>query len=558
MAAIVEIEYFNSYLIKKMVNSSDYPAFPGILYPGTIEADVSHQYYIEEARIRGGFNNVSTDYGARAYLDEQEPLQQHRFNSLIYSGVYNSRTGINQTNVFAVGTAITRSADPANGSIQLVYAEDTNLLVFQTNKVSKALIDKDTIYTTESGTQTQSGATVIGQIVPYRGEYGISDNPESFAVYGYRKYFADRDRNAIMRLSNDGLTEVSMYGMQDYFRDELAKITPESKIHYVTSTLSSATLGNSSVFNILTSSLTSGLSIGVKMQYSIDNGVNFIDVNGYVIKKEISGLNTIIYFSAIVPAIVNGAIIRFSNNYQSKIIGGWDIHNKNYVVSMQTSPYDVSSDDSSFETVTFDEKINGWVSFLTYKPTIIDSLKNKFYSFNEAELYTHYDNTENNRGLFYNVRKPSNVTFVFNPNSSVMKNFKTISYQGSNGWEVTSFVSGFEGFDSNPANPPVSGQAAYIQNKDSTNVVRSYEEGLYTNNVTGQPQRAGFDRKENRYVANLVSRSAARGGEIIFGNAVTGIKGYFATVTIETDETTQLGGAKELWAAASEFVISSY
>ena len=225
---------------------------------------------------------------------------------------------------------------------------------------------------------------------------------------------------------------------------------------------------------------------------------------------------------------------------------------------MQTSPYNVSSADSSFETATFDEKINGWVSFLTYKPTIIDSLKNKFYSFNDSDLYTHYDNTENNRGLFYNVRKPSNVTFVFNPNSSVMKNFKTISYQGSNGWEVTSFVSGFEGFDSNPANPPVANQASYIQNNDSVNFVYSYEEGLYTNNVTGQPQRAGFDRKENRYVANLVSKSIARGGEVIYGDSITGIKGYFATVTIETDETTQLGGAKELWAAGSEFVVSSY
>ena len=558
MAAIVEVEYFNSYLIKKMVNNAQAPAFPGIIYPGTIVADADRQYYIEEARIRGGFNNVSTDLGVRAYLNEEEPLQEHRFNSLIYSGIYNSRTGINQTNVFAVGTAITRSADPANGSIQKIYAEDTNLLVFQTNKVSKALIDKDTIYTTESGTQTQGGAIVIGQIVPYRGEYGISDNPESFAVYGYRKYFADRDRNAIMRLSNDGLTEVSMYGMQDYFRDELAKITPEPKIHYIKSILSSGTSGGSSVFNILTTSLTSELSIGLKMQYSIDNGVNYIDVNGYIIKKEISGLNTIIYFSKVVPAIDNSSIIRFYSNYKSKIIGGWDIHNKNYVVSMQTSPYNVSSADSSFETATFDEKINGWVSFLTYKPTIIDSLKNKFYSFNDSDLYTHYDNTENNRGLFYNVRKPSNVTFVFNPNSSVMKNFKTISYQGSNGWEVTSFVSGFEGFDSNPANPPVANQASYIQNNDSVNFVYSYEEGLYTNNVTGQPQRAGFDRKENRYVANLVSKSIARGGEVIYGDSITGIKGYFATVTIETDETTQLGGAKELWAAGSEFVVSSY
>ena len=47
-------------------------------------------------------------------------------------------------------------------------------------------------------------------------------------------------------------------------------------------------------------------------------------------------------------------------------------------------------------------------------------------------------------------------------------------------------------------------------------------------------------------------------GEILFGAQMSGIKGYFATVKIETDDTTQLGGPKELWAAASNFVTSSY
>ena len=49
-------------------------------------------------------------------------------------------------------------------------------------------------------------------------------NPESFAFYGMRRYFADKNRSAILRLSRDGITEISMYGMTDFFRDELATI----------------------------------------------------------------------------------------------------------------------------------------------------------------------------------------------------------------------------------------------------------------------------------------------------------------------------------------------
>tara|TARA_R110000737_G_scaffold55998_3_gene79906 strand:+ start:6758 stop:8644 length:1887 start_codon:yes stop_codon:yes gene_type:complete len=627
MAAIIEVDFFNSYLLKKVTSQdgaqqppqvklagasgigsllgigTPQPTFPspagstgvqpyGEFYPGTaypgflrngyqvrfLGNDGTNNVYtttpwninwfVEEARIRGGFNNTSTDYGARAYLDDPEPLQQHRFNSLIYSGIYNSRTGINQTNVFSVADTITRSADPVNGSIQYTHAEDTNLLVFQENKVSRALIDKDTIYTAEGGTQTQSGAKVIGQIVPYKGEYGISTNPESFAYYGYRKYFSDRNRNSIMRLSNDGLTEISTYGMQDFFRDELALINEQPVTNNVDGQLGFSTDGTSIIIKAISSTLTGEIVIGMGFSLSADAGNSYSVVPGYIVDVKIVGLYTEIYFSELIPGIplTVDTILRFFNKASGRIIGGFDIHNKNYVVSLQQKPPIITS--GSFKTITFDEKINGWVSFMTFKPTLMGSLKNKFYSLNKEQLYLHYDNTvANNRGKFYGVQSPANVTFVFNPNSSVMKNFKTISYQGSNGWEVTSFVSGFEGFDPDPT---IAG--AFIQNQDKTTSsvtsvsVLSYEQGAYdalgrtglnASALAPPLLRAGFNRKENRYVANLISESTARAGEVIFGNAMTGIKGYFATVTIETDNITQYGGPKELWAAASEFVVSS-
>ena len=36
-----------------------------------------------------------------------------------------------------------------------------------------------------------------------------------------RKYFTDKDRGVVLRLSRDGITEISNYGMLDYFRDNL-------------------------------------------------------------------------------------------------------------------------------------------------------------------------------------------------------------------------------------------------------------------------------------------------------------------------------------------------
>ena len=557
MSYIVEVDFYNTYIIKRIqpdfkgsgtINSRNVAVFPGLGLPGGLNVDSSdanyssRDFYIEESRIRGGFNNVATDNGARAYLDEQYPLQQKRVSSLIYSGIYNSRTGINETNVFSVGENITKSLDPVYGSIQKTYSEDTNLIVFQENKIHRALIDKDTIYTTESGTQTQAGANIIGQFIGYKGEYGISKNPESFAIYNYRKYFSDKNRNAVMRLSNDGLTEISMYGMQDYFRDNLAEVSNSLTTQSISTDFSSGgAIGSAKVVVTSTTALTPGMTISGQP--------------GYVVFLEVSGTTYTVYNSEAFTSTLSGTVT-FNYKTRGKVIGGWDIHNKNYVVSLQKNSNQVSTDESTYKTLSFDERINGWVSLFTYKPNLIFSTLNKFYSVQDYKLYEHYhENVANDtRGSFYGVRKPSNVTIVFNTQPNITKNFNTIFYEGSNGWEVESFNSGFTGQDPNP-----SGAAgSYVQTNDSIVSIKSYDEGSYVDANTGYILRAGFDRKENRYVANLINNSAAATGEILFGAQMSGIKGYFATVKIETDETTQLGGPKELWAAGTNFVLSSY
>ena len=43
---------------------------------------------------------------------------------------------------------------------------------------------------------------------------------------------------------------------------------------------------------------------------------------------------------------------------------------------------------------------------------------------------------------------------------------------------------------------------------------------------------AGFNRKENRYVANLVNNSNASTGEILFGSEISGVKGFYVTGTL--------------------------
>lgn len=209
MGATIEIAYYNTFILAGGGTTS---AEPG-------------RYHVEESRIKGGFNEKAVDYGAKAYAVDDEYQMRRRENAMIYSGIFNSKTKVNNTNQFPIGANITKAVDITDGSIQKLHAEDTNLNIFQENKVSRALIDKDAIFTAEGLPLQAISNIVIGTITPYLGKHGIGKNPESFGFFGGRKYFADKSRGKIMRLSRDGLTAISDYGMKDWFRDNLPNTT---------------------------------------------------------------------------------------------------------------------------------------------------------------------------------------------------------------------------------------------------------------------------------------------------------------------------------------------
>lgn len=556
MGAIVEVKYFNSFWAKQVQGSGSYndPKWPGIewnpygypIFPINAQNDVDN-WYIEEARIKGGYNNSMVSQGVRAYLNEKNPVQDVRESSLIYSGVYNSRTDINETNVFSIGKTITSDLDPANGSIQKLFAEDTNLVIFQENKVSKSLINKNTIYSGTQGAAETPDILVIGQNVPYSGRFGIGKNPESFAQYGFRKYFADPIRGSIMRLSRDGLTEISNYGMKDYFRDNLSALDNNYKTENVPWTLTSNPPEETTNPFYVENVNSCDIFLGSKVLNLNSNNVA-VDTGAIVTNTSIvPGSDPVM-----VAVTTNNTITPedsgfFSYEYKSKVVGGWDNHNRYYTVSLQSKPAFVS-DNSDFITLSFDDGINGWVSRYSYKPGFIFSLKGSYFSTYENSLYSHYEsNVDNNNFLnYYGVRYTCGVSLVVNTNPSIKKNFQTINYEGDNGWQVSSFSS-----DSTKYNN--SGQGFV----DSGGTIRSFNEGLYVDPNSGYPQRAGFDRKENLYVAKIQNQSSIGFQEVLPGSSLTGVKGYLMNVQLNVDSSTNVGGPKEIWSIGTTFVQSS-
>jgi len=178
---------------------------------------------VESFVIRDDYNAPALSKGVRVSTVFEDNYQEETLKSgLIYSQVYNGKTGINKLNQFIIADKITKDLNPEYGSIQKLYGRDTDLLALCEDKIVKILANKDAVFNADGNPQLIASNRVLGQaIIPATfGSYGCQ-NPESFVEFTYRSYFVDKVRGCVLRLSADGITEVSNYGMKDYFKDNL-------------------------------------------------------------------------------------------------------------------------------------------------------------------------------------------------------------------------------------------------------------------------------------------------------------------------------------------------
>jgi len=175
---------------------------------------------VESNRVRDDFNAPTIDKGPKVSAPLDEPyMEERRGSGMIFSQIFNSTSGINRLNQFIQAEPITKDINPIYGTIQKLHVRDTDAIVLCEDKCLRVLANKDALYNADGNVNITSNQAVLGQAVPYAGEYGISKNPESFASYGFRAYFSDKNRGAVIRLSMDGITDLAGKGMSDFFAD---------------------------------------------------------------------------------------------------------------------------------------------------------------------------------------------------------------------------------------------------------------------------------------------------------------------------------------------------
>jgi hypothetical protein len=161
------------------------------------------------------------EWSPRVLAPVDDYAEQNIYYGITYSGIHNYDASVNNVNQFNLSLGNFNYLDRSMGSIQRIRARNNDLTVFQQNKVSKVLYAKNLLSDADGGGQITSIPEVLGTQIPYEGEFGISNNPESFAEWGNDMYFTDSQRGAVLRLSNNGIFDITNYGMGGFFNTNM-------------------------------------------------------------------------------------------------------------------------------------------------------------------------------------------------------------------------------------------------------------------------------------------------------------------------------------------------
>jgi hypothetical protein len=184
----------------------------------------------ESYKIKDAFNAVSFKIDTRVSGIVDKYRQNKRIASLTYGEVYEQSTNYNGLNEFNLSLANFKDMDDKYNSIQKIFSKDTDLTIFQEDKVHKVLYQKDILFNADGTGNVTSSNEVLGQEIPFAGEFGISTEPESHAVYGNFEYWTDTKRGVVCRKGMDGITEISRNGMTDWFRDNFRENSNTKKV----------------------------------------------------------------------------------------------------------------------------------------------------------------------------------------------------------------------------------------------------------------------------------------------------------------------------------------
>ena len=169
---------------------------------------------IIESSFNDTYNLVTNSNGRPSVIDEN--AKQTYFPTLIrFGGAYQVNTNINQINNFKYENF--DEYDRSFGDVIRLHVRDRYLKVYQKFKVGNVPILTQIVKDSANNPLQANTDQLINKIQYYAGDYGIGDAATSLAWNNFADYFVDNYRGVVCRLSQDGITPISITNLTNAF-----------------------------------------------------------------------------------------------------------------------------------------------------------------------------------------------------------------------------------------------------------------------------------------------------------------------------------------------------
>jgi hypothetical protein len=142
-----------------------------------------------------------------------------------------------------------------------------------------------------------------------------------------------------------------------------------------------------------------------------------------------------------ISAVGCGDFFRDALKASTEIIGSYDEYSRLYELTLVGS-FDGNVDTNAatasegYLTVCFDDRSGGWTSFRGFKQEGGLSLNNTYYTFSSGNLWQHHSPNVTRNNFYNSNTQESYVIPIFNDAPSLVKQFNTLAYEGTEGWGI--------------------------------------------------------------------------------------------------------------------------
>jgi hypothetical protein len=420
-------------------------------------------------------------YNLKAEVESTDELrsgtkgESYKPTTVFWSEPYVQGTDLNR--IGSVYDTNFKTLDDSYNSIQYIHSDGDRIQFFFEDRVGWSYNSRYVANDLGGSSRISSGATApaVSDVTYYTYKGGISLNPESFVEFQGRKYFFDVRRGTVCRLSQDGVTEISID-----FIDSFIKTVSDAMVTGVDKDIALGAIDprwQEYVLNLkwtTTEQVPFGLVLGVDNYYGLDfSGLGSTPL-------QLTAQNDIdiptIYFSQFVPGTELEFIgVQTGKNYSGTII---EIQNDTTVVvdifkgGSEFPVYDTEVRVNVFHSITlaYSHKLRVWSSIFTYIPDYMGTAGMDLITFKNAQLYIH--NSDNvNPMQWYGEESFAVIGMIGNTGNVAAKTWLTVGVETNDTYDVN---------DSYPWSTRTRGISTQTQASDLQKSDFTFQEGRVT------------------------------------------------------------------------------